>query len=571
MNQQLKQEGLTSSLPPLETYQQDAIDFISSNWAKGINSLCALDVGMGKTRVACEIIARVCDTNADVRLKGYVLICCSTSGVRDTIWAETLQAYSLDTIICEGEQFQRKKLQTKKKLSIPPMTTCLITYANLYTEENIKYFINSPPTLIVFDEYHTITNNSSRDNQSYRNAVLQLPKSLRLGLTATPFINNEMETLIAYGLLNDTKLVKKFYDSEKKGRDKLTEEVSKKISVFLFYRSNPYQFQTANEWAISIPMGKKLYTQYLSLIEKTQYSSYMKRQHAVGKISVSPSLLSNTNVKIMTGKALALKLIIENLPDGDKIVIFDTYRDTLKYIKKLDFIRPLKPLLYLGGQKMENKKVLDKFTNDVEHRALLATRQEGGEGLNLQNANHLVLMNCWYTAKDIIQIFGRVKRKGQKKPVYAYLLGYNLFDCLGMGRKNPKDYFLKEEWDYYKAVNRKTEMCEQWGIEIEAKLPLTKPFFSESTFEKEFNAFLQKIIIPKATMIESDKIQIEIENSKEEYKHQDALRKVQEEQTIKSGQAVFEYLCCLYYSALRNQEQKKQRKKVVVIKKKHRT
>jgi hypothetical protein len=184
----------------------------------------------------------------------------------------------------------------------------------------------------------------------------------------------------------------------------------------------------------------------------------------------------------------------------------------------------------------------------------LATRQEGGEGLNLQNANHLVLMNCWFTAKDVIQTFGRIKRKGQRKPVYAYLLGYNLFNLFGPERKNDEINILKEEWEYYKAINKKAEMCEKWGIEIEAKLPLTKPFFFEATFEKEFSAFLNQIIRPGVTMIESDEVQNEISVSKKEYEHQKKLREKQEEQIIKEGQSIFDFLCFLYGSALEKQE-----------------
>jgi len=115
------------------------------------------------------------------------------------------------------------------------------------------------------------------------------------------------------------------------------------------------------------------------------------------------------------------------------------------------------------------------FNKWPEYRVLLTTRQEGGEGLNLQAANHLILINCWYTAKDIIQILGRIKRKGQMKPVYAYILGYNLFECLGSGKK-PEAYFLEENEGFYKKVRQKAEMCEEWGIEVKNKLPEMKLF-----------------------------------------------------------------------------------------------
>jgi superfamily II DNA or RNA helicase len=89
-----EQKKLKPELPPLETYQQEAVDFIISNWKNMINSLCALDVGMGKTRVACEIIFRLSNSQEQAHLLGYTLVCCSATDVRDSIWAETLRKYN---------------------------------------------------------------------------------------------------------------------------------------------------------------------------------------------------------------------------------------------------------------------------------------------------------------------------------------------------------------------------------------------------------------------------------------------------------------------------------------------
>jgi SNF2 family DNA or RNA helicase len=410
-------------------------------------------------------------------------------------------------MILEGEHFQRIKMNIKKVLTIPPMTVCLITYANLYKDENMEYFLNSPPNLIVFDEYHILTNNSLKESHNYRNAVMKLPYKLRIGLTATPFINNDMEAVTAFGLLNDRPLVENFFLSDTMGKKRLVDEVREK--KFLFYKNNPYNFTSVSEWLVSIPMSKELYYKYKDICNELD-DSYMKRLHQVGKLTISPNLVDkklklNLTSNIITGKMVALKAIINNMSKEDKIVIFDNYRDTLEYIRRQDFISPLKPILYFGGPKLANEDGFKRFEQDPGCRVLLTTRQKGGEGLNLQIANHLVLMNCWYTAKDIIQILGRIKRKGQTKPVYAYIFGYNLFECLGEGR-NPEDYFLPEDLEFYKAIQSKTEMCEEWGIEVKTKLPLLKSFFKDSSFDSEFNDFIlheqQKIKI--ISLLEED-------------------------------------------------------------------
>jgi SNF2 family DNA or RNA helicase len=520
-----EKEELAKTLDdPLEYYQIEAINFILANWERKINSLCALDVGMGKTRVACWLIYDLFRKDSPIKLQGYALICCSTEGTRDSIWKDTLTKYGIKIMTLEGEEFQRIKMERKKVLTIPPMTACLITYANLY--RNIEYFQNSPPKLIVFDEYHILTDNYSKESHRYRQAVMRLPHCARLGLTATPFINNEMEAVVAVGLLNNTSLITQFYSSDADEKRNMVQKVKALKDNFLFYRKSQYNLTHASEWVISIPMSKELYCQYEKIRNKTIYAP-MKRQHQIGKLTVSPSLVDkklklDLDNEIITGKIIALRSIVEHLPSGDKIVIVDTYRETLQYIARLDFIRPLKPVLYLGGKKTENKNSLELFLNKSDHRIFLTTRQEGGEGLNLQIANHLVLMNCWYTAKDIIQVFGRIKRKGQVKPVYTYLLGYNLFDCLGQG-KCPEQYFLPEELDFYKAIREKTEMCEEWGIEVSTKLPRSRCFANSSTFEQEFNNFLNQVILPKQPMIESDEIKKDMEESKQEATGQSSM------------------------------------------------
>ena len=238
-----KKQPTPEEMPPLETYQDEALKHIFSSWGKKINTLCALDVGMGKTRVACEALSRLFELNAPIRLQGYALVCCPTTGIRDTIWIKTLKDLHLETLILEGEEFRELKMERGKRLFIPDLTVCLITYANII--DNIDYFINTPPNFIIFDEYHILTNNALRSDQQYREAIMKLPIRLRLGLTATPFVNDEMESVLAYGLLNNPGMVREFRSASTVKRNSLVELVREKQKLFLFYKGglfNPNPF-----------------------------------------------------------------------------------------------------------------------------------------------------------------------------------------------------------------------------------------------------------------------------------------------------------------------------------------
>ena len=150
-----------TNISPLEDYQKDAIKFIMDNFGKGINSLCALDVGMGKTRVACEILCQVIDNKREKKDRGYALVCCPKNGLIETIWVETLHTLKLKTMLLSGKDLKIIKMTRKKVLTIPPYMVCLITYHNLI--KNIDYLINTPPSMIIFDEYHTVTNNIGKN------------------------------------------------------------------------------------------------------------------------------------------------------------------------------------------------------------------------------------------------------------------------------------------------------------------------------------------------------------------------------------------------------------------------
>ncbi|KAH9849280.1 SNF2 family N-terminal domain-containing protein [Lenzites betulinus] len=54
-----------------------------------------------------------------------------------------------------------------------------------------------------------------------------------------------------------------------------------------------------------------------------------------------------------------------------------------------------------------------------EAKVLIVSLKAGGVGLNLTNANHVYMMDCWWNAATENQAIDRVHRIGQEKPVYV--------------------------------------------------------------------------------------------------------------------------------------------------------
>lgn len=405
-----------NKLPPLRSQQNDAINFIQNNFDRNINTLCAMGVGTGKTRVACEVIRRHIEET-----DGYVLVCCPNVALIYTPWIETLEKMNLKTRHLSDVEFRNNIFGLKKVFNAIPKYIYLITYKMLISEsyeiENHVFFKNNPPSMIVFDEMHYLSNNPIKkdydadaydDIKQSRIAALCINAKKKLGLTATPIVNRHEELMSAYEILND----KSIYSKD-----------------FIFETDSNYALTKANQFFIEIPFSKD---EYKTLQELTiLLGGNMLPEKPLSQKLLICKKCNFRNVKVTlkhSSKNIVLRTILEHIPKNDKILIFDEIRTSLNYLSKREWMKEFHPIVYHGGiAKSLQKKLYKQFLEKPEHRVFMATRQIAGEGLNLQIANHIIMLSFGWTPKDIIQTAGRIKRIGQKKDVFIYILKGNYY------------------------------------------------------------------------------------------------------------------------------------------------
>jgi SNF2 family DNA or RNA helicase len=77
---------------------------------------------------------------------------------------------------------------------------------------------------------------------------------------------------------------------------------------------------------------------------------------------------------------------------------------------------------------MEKAKTLHKFKTDPTIQVLFINLRAGGCGLNLVEANHVILLEPYWNESEQKQAIDRVYRLGQKKPVtlYRFYLQYTI-------------------------------------------------------------------------------------------------------------------------------------------------
>lgn len=133
-----------------------------------------------------------------------------------------------------------------------------------------------------------------------------------------------------------------------------------------------------------------------------------------------PSILTTENIpssKIERASDLA-KQIIEN---GDKVVIFSTFKDSLYELEKefngVDYV------VCHGDVSDSDINILkNRFQEDDNCKIMLATWQKMGTGITLTAASYAIFLDTPWTNAVFLQAQDRIHRIGSKKPIFIYNL-----------------------------------------------------------------------------------------------------------------------------------------------------
>ena len=104
-----------------------------------------------------------------------------------------------------------------------------------------------------------------------------------------------------------------------------------------------------------------------------------------------------------------------------KVLVFSQFirmLDLIEFRLKQENVACVKLVGTLTIQQ-RNNIVTDFTTNDYGTKVLLISTKAGGEGLNLQRANHVFVMDPWWNPACELQAIQRAHRIGQTRPVTA--------------------------------------------------------------------------------------------------------------------------------------------------------
>ncbi|KAI0334349.1 hypothetical protein GY45DRAFT_1318351 [Cubamyces sp. BRFM 1775] len=143
-----------------------------------------------------------------------------------------------------------------------------------------------------------------------------------------------------------------------------------------------------------------------------------------GTQAPTPSVTLRRNDFRSSTKLEALVQDLRRLRDQDpcfRAVVFSQFTSFLDLIQIVLERENLVWYRFDGSMdvKKRNEAVSGFKAPSREAKVLIVSLKAGGVGLNLTNANHVYMMDCWWNAATENQAIDRVHRIGQEKPVYV--------------------------------------------------------------------------------------------------------------------------------------------------------
>lgn len=399
----MSEKFLQANLLP---HQEEAV-----NWCMKSERRCSIlayDMGLGKTVISCGlIVAKPIPT----------IIMVPTSLIHQ--WENEISLHTSGFKVQVYHGATRKK--SKFDADIIITTTAIIAND---IKQGIYKFRKFERWII--DEAHKLRNKYCKTYKALHEYAPFVKN--KVFLTGTPICNtsNDIISLIClsnFDPYNDQKMWKNVENADKF-------RILEKIIPDVILR------KTKVDTVSKLLPGITIHTVNLSIADdgqKEAYNYFTRDQDYVIKqiLRLRQSLNHPSHVlhdiepceieesSVQSIKFETVQKILVTIPTNDKIIIFSIFT---KLLQQLSSVIPESQIYHGGLDMAERETVISQFKLDPSKRVLLINLRAGGVGLNLVEANHVILMEPYWNEAEQIQAINRVHRLGQTKPVNVYKL-----------------------------------------------------------------------------------------------------------------------------------------------------
>ena len=411
----------------LRPYQKDAVRWLGGLSSWGVSGILADEMGLGKTVMAlAHLFGRAADETGS---SGPVLVVCPTSLIFN--WVEECKKFcpEVDVVGVAGlPPTEREELILEGRQLL--VTSFALLRRDREALESREF------RAVVLDEGQHIKNATSQTAK----AAFAVRAAERWILSGTPLENHpgELWSLFHFlmpGFLGDAKeFQKRFAEPIRRGDDAVRGALRSRVRPFLLRRKKEQvltELPPRIEQIERVPLGvqqRALYARYLADARATVESDSSEKSRfrvlaaltRLRQICCDPRLVDDSSTPSAKFE-LVLELLQECVEDEHRVLLFSQFTSMLDLLEaQLDEIG-MRHCRLDGGTRDRHGEVR-RFATDPGIPVFLISLKAGGHGLNLTQADTVILYDPWWNPAVEDQAAARAHRMGQTVPVHVHKL-----------------------------------------------------------------------------------------------------------------------------------------------------
>ncbi len=417
----------------LRQYQQQGLNWLQFLREYKFAGILADDMGLGKT---VQTLAHLLLEKQSGRMVSPCLIIAPTSLMSN--WRREAERFTPDLKVLTLQGIERKQLFRK----INDYDLILTTYPLLPRDEDT--LLEHEYYYLVLDEAQIVKNPLAKASQIVR----QIKSSHRLCLTGTPMENHLGELWAQFdflmpGFLGNSADFKRLYRTpiETHGNNSQRLRLSHRIAPFMLRRTKQdvvTELPPKTEMIRSVPLRPKQAALYESIrltMEKKVRDAIAQKGLSRSHITIldallklrqtccDPRTLSLKTAQKITESAkleLLMEMLPEQLEEGRRILVFSQFTRMIALIEQELAARNI-GYSKLTGQTKKRDEAIELFKRGAVDVFLISLKA-GGVGLNLTEADTVIIYDPWWNPAAESQAADRSHRIGQDKAVFVYKL-----------------------------------------------------------------------------------------------------------------------------------------------------
>ena len=435
----------------LRPYQLDGVKWMVNHYQQGLGACLADDMGLGKTlqTIAVLLHAKANKPKQKSKLQSVPQLDLFATPAADESFLQALNALIVlpASLVFNWKAELRKfspqltvyeHIGAKRHQDIRLLKRYDVVLTTYQTAlKDIDLFEKIDWEYTVLDESHYIKNKNS---QVFK-ALKQLKPKYKISLSGTPIENSLSDLWSQMDFINPGLLGSYvFFENEfmkpieKGGNEQRKEQLKKMVAPYLLRRTKgevakdlpPLTTQVvmvdmtteqAKRYETEKSAARNLLTNYdgKDFVMRTQVFQALTRLRQI----VNHPLLIDENYKGGSGKMDEILEYWDTIRRGQhKMLLFSSFTQHLNIFKQY-FEKEKAVYSYLTGSQTlpQRQQAIENFQQMPDNQSFLISLKAGGTGLNLTEADYVLMLDPWWNPQAELQAIARAHRIGQTKNV----------------------------------------------------------------------------------------------------------------------------------------------------------